>query len=190
MNLTMRPAELRWREDDYNRRSNTINSIHLRGHAWPKQRFFTSHFVGSFESKPPDKLHDLLTETRHMIHQELMERNIIPKEWPNGLLPDEEDGDDSVDAESVWRHYYSEDDFEFLGDKTQQRRPFDFKIDETVLVNPEFRMSYNVETDPRQSYVSMYASSRALGRTDLATVELVLSRTHLKKVFDVIEEVY
>ncbi len=161
----MKICEFEWREVDHNRFSGHTNAILVRGRVWSKneerrQVICTGDSnLGYFYSNVPGPLNDLIQETNKLVIMDLMDRNVIPKQWPDILL----------DTNNV-------DEYEY---------PFHFKLVKTVLVDPESRLP---DADAaRQSYVEMALYSNDHGSFN-SRCDLELRTDHLRKVFNALDE--
>jgi hypothetical protein len=126
MKIEMKVAELSWRELEHNQFSGRISSIKCRGRVWASnsmsKNISSDLNLGWFYSNVPEQLNELILETYHLIEVELMERNVIPKAWP-----------------------------EILTNKDHTAEyPFEFRLKETCLVNTNWRM--HDEDAPQTSY--------------------------------------
>ena len=115
----MRISEFEWRQCD--RFNDRISTIHCRGRVWSKKehqdRVICSSGVNTgwfYASCLPDALNEILLETADIIHADLMERNVIPRQWPKALL----------DEESKLNEH-----------------PFIFRVEKTVLVDTNWGLS-------------------------------------------------
>jgi hypothetical protein len=165
MDLTMRICEFEWREVDHNQFSGRTSSIHARGRVWSKNEARRqvicsgeSNF-GWFYSDVPGPLDDLIKETNDLVIMDLMDRNIIPKQWPEALLDNEAD---------------------------ESEYPFQFKLIKTVIVNSEWTLSGSDAA--KQSYVNMSVWSKHHG-TLKSRCDLELPAAHIRKVFDTLDEI-
>lgn len=166
MDLTMRICEFEWREVDHNQFSGRTSSIHARGRVWSKNEARRkvicageSNF-GWFYSDVPGPLSDLIKETNELVIADLMDRNIIPKQWPAALL----------DPNST-------DESEY---------PFHFQLIKTVIVNPEWTLTG--PNPAKQSYVNMSVFSEHHGSLK-SQCDLELPDAHIRKVFDTLDEI-
>lgn len=141
MELTMRISEFEWREADHNQFSGRTSSIYARGRVWSHkqgQKIICSSGTNLawFYSNVSDELQEIITETNQLVIDDLMDRNVIPKHWPKGLM--------------------SSDDLD--------EYPFQFNLKKTVLVDPEWTL--HDEDAAQQSYVEMSVYSKDHGGLD------------------------
>lgn len=166
MELTMRISEFEWREVDHNQFSGRTSSIHARGRVWSNKATRTRTIcssgtnLGWFYSDVPDELNDLIEETNKLVIVDLMDRNVIPKQWPAALLASRPTPEDN--------------------------HPFHFKLISTVLVDPNWRM--DGDDSPEVSYVNMNIWSPHHGSIK-SKCDLDLPEDHIRKAFDLLDEV-